>query len=213
MKCTIVLCTLNEEKYILRTLESLNAQTARKDAKILLIDSNSTDATVAISKPHVDKALVAERGKLTARDYGTRMADTGVVVSCDADTFYPPDWLANTLLEFQLDKEVVAVTGPRVMEHPLGSIQGHLSQLVWRLYGSNSAYLKKAYEMSGGFDLSINQRDSQTMVNEEEVLFRDRLAAFGRVVYQPFNPVYTSARRFVNNDREYNESRHAGQRF
>lgn len=210
LSAIIVLPTLNEEKYLSRTLESLQSQTV--SCEVLVVDSNSFDKTRDIAKSYGCKVILSQHGKLNARHEGILQAKADVIVSCDADTIYPETWLENTIAAFKDD--VIAVTGPRLYPHSVfHDAQRFFYEYCWRLFGSNSAFLRKYYFMSGGFNLSINQQDSKLMVDEEEVLFKERLAAFGRVLYQANNPVITSSRRFSNVDASYKKERAIGNRF
>lgn len=211
--CSIVLPTLNEEKYLGRTLESLKKQSF-SNYELIIADSASIDKTLEIAKSYDAQVISCPRGKLTARDIGIRAAKGAVIIAADADCEYPESWLGNTMAEFK-DNTVVAVTGPRLYEgHSyIQELQLIFYWQCWRLFGSNSAFRNDAYFMSGGFNLSINQFDSQLMVNEEEVLFRDRLAAFGRIVYQEWNPVKTSTRRYSMKDMQFSEAIRNGERF
>lgn len=212
----IIIPTLNEEKYIGRpTLESLRKQTLPSSSfELLVVDSNSTDRTQDIAKSYGANVISAGRGKLTARDIGIRAANTDLIVSCDADCYYPPSWIEKTLAAFKDNSNVVGVTGPRLYDK---SFTHDLTRLFysacWRFFGSNSAFLRKAYFMSGGFNLSIDQTDSKKMIDEEEVLFRNRLAAFGNIEYQPDNPIYTSSRRFSRKDKSFCMAIAKGERF
>lgn len=207
----VILPTLNEAAYISKTLDSIYSQSYR-NFDLIVCDSQSSDGTQAIAKEYGCDVMEVPRGKLTARDLATRSTSADIIVSVDADTFYPPTWLERTLQAFN-DKDVVAVTGPRVFDMVGQSIMKVWNHLAWRLYGSNSAFLKTAYYQTGGFNLNIDQRDSNLMVNEEEVLFKMRLRVVGRIAYQHDNPVVTSTRRFATNQEGYNLQRSEGLRF
>jgi glycosyltransferase involved in cell wall biosynthesis len=49
MNCSIVIRAYNEEKHIGRLLEGIKQQTL-KDVEVILVDSGSTDSTVAIAE-------------------------------------------------------------------------------------------------------------------------------------------------------------------
>ena len=211
MSHVVILPTLNEGAYLSRTLASLEIQTCRSET--LVVDSHSTDKTREVAEKFDCKVIDAPRGKLNARHLGILKAEADIIVSCDADTIYPPRWLENTIAAFK-DDSVVGVTGPRLYSNVwVNDAQRAFYEYCWRFFGSNSAFLRKAYFMSGGFNLSIDQQDSKKMVDEEEVLFKERLQAFGKVVYQPDNPIITSARRFGSSDKDFKDQVKAKQRF
>lgn len=95
---TILIPFFNERLYLPRTLASLAGQT--RSARIILIDNGSTDgsAGIAVSEcrrhglPHV---LVEESrpGKVAALAAGLAQVRTPFVATCDADTWYPSDYL------------------------------------------------------------------------------------------------------------------------
>lgn len=211
--CSIVLPTLNEEKYLRRSLDSLKNQTFC-DYELLVLDSHSTDKTQDIAKSYGAEVISCQKGKLNARHDGIRAAKGPIIIAADADCQYPDSWLGLVMAEFK-DNTVVGVTGPRLYEGNayIQELQEIFYWKCWRMFGSNSAFRKETYSMCGGFNLSIDQQDSKSMVDEEEVLFRDRLAAFGRVIYQEFNAVLTSARRFKRNDMLFSQAIAAGERF
>ncbi|MFT3977315.1 MAG: glycosyltransferase family 2 protein [Sphingomonas bacterium] len=89
----------NERDYLRETVASLAAQT--EQPFLILIDNGSTDgsADVAVAAciehgvPHV---LVQEHrpGKVAALAAGLPFVATPYVATCDADTWYPPHYLA-----------------------------------------------------------------------------------------------------------------------
>lgn len=208
---TVILPTLNEEKYIERTLFSLMAQTFTR-YRLVVADSGSQDSTTEIAERLGADVLPSPKGKLSARDYATRQVHEGIIVSVDADTYYPPTWLSKTIASFN-DKSVMAATGPRLYDMTGHWLQKIANRLIWRLYGSNSAFRYWAFEATGGFNLSINQQNSQAMVAEEEIYLKERLARLGKIVYRYDNPVVTSTRRFNLLDQAYHMERTQKSRF
>jgi glycosyltransferase involved in cell wall biosynthesis len=96
---TVLLPFHNERDYLPATLESLARQSAAFD--LVLIDNGSTDdseeiAREAVARLGLDIRFLVERrpGKVAALAAGLVLADTQFVATCDADTYYPPDYLA-----------------------------------------------------------------------------------------------------------------------
>ena len=206
----IHICSLNEEKLIEETLMSVKEQCLIADnpdrVKIVLLDSGSTDKTVEIAQNYVDRILMCERGKLTARDAGFRNSDADIIVSFDADTVYPVGTAARLVKPMLDDPSVVVTTGYGVYENPLaqvlmGTVQA--VQSMGRAVGLNyvsafvSAIRRDAYLKSGGFNLGINQRDLWQMLWEEEFTIAPRLcnATGGKFKYVDKAVVYPSSRR------------------
>ena len=194
--------TLNEQDYIDKSLSSLRIQSQGCD--LIVADSGSTDDTVKIAKRYTENILKVPKGKLTARDAAIRNSAADIIIAVDADTYYPIDWIRKTVQHFA-KSDVVGVTGPRIHDNPDYALFGAANCLFWRFYGSNSAFRKKAYIDSGGFDLSINQRNSDAMVQEEEINFKNRLMQFGKVIFDYGAVCITSARRFDMKNKEYSK--------
>jgi len=195
-KVSIIMPTIDEEKYIEFAVSSIRSQSIIQeypdDFEFILVDSNSVDRTVEIACNYVDKIIYSDRGKLTARNLATKHAKGDIIVSVDADCFYPYHWL-NTLLEPFNDKNVVAACGSTVDNNVpifggvLFSVANTLDKTVVHKYilsGRNSAYLKETFYKVGEFNTDINQLDVKQVVVEEEIEFGRRLAKHGKVIYK-----------------------------
>lgn len=229
---SIILCTLNEEGFIARALESLenqNVRTCHPDRfELIVVDSHSEDRTVEIAKEYADRVIQAPRGKLTSRNIGIREAKGEVIVAVDADCHYGFNWL-NLILRHFHNPRVVAVAAPRLVDPEEGV--GWTALSVWfsfvdlgllggmRIPGQSSAFLRQAYYDVGGFNLNINQTDVHEMVREEEIGFAARLRRVGLLTVDWLAPAFTSARRmmFVGKGREkyrkFVTERLSGERF
>tara|TARA_B100000378_G_scaffold42955_2_gene32246 strand:+ start:8067 stop:8852 length:786 start_codon:yes stop_codon:yes gene_type:complete len=105
---TIVLCFYNEERWIGRTLASLAAQTDRRFS-LVLVDNGSTDGSVAavraalshVSDIEVRLLTEPQPGKIHALRTGTMAATGRYVATVDADTVYPPHYVATLLGLFE----------------------------------------------------------------------------------------------------------------
>ena len=111
MNCSIVIRAYNEEKYIGRLLEGIKHQTL-KDTEIILVDSGSTDRTVAIAEAYGARVIRIPSAEFTfgrSLNVGIRAAAQEFIVIASAHV-YPvyPDWLASLLNPF--DDENVALS-------------------------------------------------------------------------------------------------------
>ena len=132
-----------------------------------------------------DMVLHAPPGKLNARNLATQKAHGCIIVSVDADTYYPPNWLNLMLEPYHSDPNVVATTGSKYVEYA-DWVAGIIKPVVYgnRITGRASTFKKWAFEAVGGFRTEgINQRNAEEMVVEEELLFKKRLEQLGRVVF------------------------------
>jgi glycosyltransferase involved in cell wall biosynthesis len=99
-----VIPTLNEEKYIEKTLESLNKQINTED-EIIIIDSHSTDRTIEISKKYCVKIYSIPRcGIGPAKTYGAHKAQNEILAFLDADGVPYPNWLDRIRKQLEDDK-------------------------------------------------------------------------------------------------------------
>ncbi len=112
-KCSIVIRAYNEEACIGRLLEGIRRQTV-KDVEVVLVDSGSTDATVAIAEAFGARVVRIPSQEFTfgrSLNLGVSAASREYIVIASAHV-YPvyPDWLETLLLPFE-DETVALVYG------------------------------------------------------------------------------------------------------
>ena len=124
--CSIIIRAYNEEDHIGRLLTGIMEQT-NHDPEIIVVDSGSTDATVAIASRFPTKILSITPDDFTfgrSLNLGCRAASAEILVFASAHV-YPqyPDWLDRLLEPFQ-DETIGLVygrqrgdTGTRYSEH------------------------------------------------------------------------------------------------
>jgi len=61
---SVIVPTLNEEKYLEKTLLSIKAQTIKTPYEIIVSDGNSKDNTIKIAKKYVNKMVVKPKKKV-----------------------------------------------------------------------------------------------------------------------------------------------------
>jgi rhamnosyltransferase len=111
--CSIVIRAYNEEKYIGRLLAGIMQQSL-KDLEIILVDSGSNDATVAIASRFPVKVIHIPPEEFTfgrSLNWGIQNAASELVVIASAHV-HPiyPDWLERLLAPFE-DPDVALVYG------------------------------------------------------------------------------------------------------
>jgi len=199
---SIIVPTLNEEHWISQALESLRTQNIVQafpdQFEIVVVDSASEDRTVEIARSLANRVLDAPRGKLNAKHQAVLSSTAEIIVFCDADTTYPPNWLNLLLRHFQ-NPDVVAVGGSSVSDNwvfNIGYVWSNLSGWMFgkRLWGRNMAVRRQAYLAVGGFNLSVDQQDVHAMIYAEEQEIVGRLKTFGTVTYDLEACVVTSNR-------------------
>ncbi len=180
MQATVVIPAFNEEKLIGDTLRSLRAQTITP-AEIIVLDNGSTDRTVEIARKYADKVLILPGMSLwKMKQVGVEAAKSPIIVTTDADTVAPPDWLEKLLRHFS-DPNVVAVGGPVKPLEP-----GTVSDLYTKglsaiaqaglLYDANMAFRREEMLRSGGYARLKRGWDWE---------LSSKISRYGRVVYDP----------------------------
>ena len=97
-KLSIIIITLNEQERLPRLLDDLAVQ-SWKDFEIIHVDSNSDDATVALSKDQASRfpayrvIEMTDRGVSLGRNRGAAAARGKRLLFLDADTRLAPDFL------------------------------------------------------------------------------------------------------------------------
>jgi len=99
LQWTVLIPFFNERDYLPATIESLAQQTT--PFTLVLVDNGSTDGSAEVAEAFcraykLDYLLITERtpGKVAALRAGLAWVRTRWVATCDADTVYPPHYLA-----------------------------------------------------------------------------------------------------------------------
>lgn len=198
MRFSIVVPAYNEAAYLGATLTSMLNQGFTGPFEIIVVDNDSSDDTAAVALSYgVRVVRERERGVCAARQRGSESARGEIIVSTDADTIYPPDWLARIDAAFGSER-TVAVAGPcryegsarwtRVLPGLLFGLVAalhHLTGLVLYVSATNLAMRRTAFP---GYDTTLTQ-------GGDELDLLRRLRRRGRVVWRRDNAVVTSPRR------------------
>ncbi len=105
--CSVIIRAYNEEMHIRRLLQGIAMQTLR-DVQVILVDSGSTDGTVAVAQEFAMEIVYIPPQEFTfgrSLNLGISRAKAELVVMASAHV-YPvyPDWLAQLLLPFKDEK-------------------------------------------------------------------------------------------------------------
>jgi glycosyltransferase involved in cell wall biosynthesis len=92
-RISIIIPAYNEERYLLRCLDSIAAQVERP-FEVIVVDNNSSDDTAAVARayPFVRVVHESRQGRVFARNAGFAAAAGGILARIDADAVLPPDW-------------------------------------------------------------------------------------------------------------------------
>jgi glycosyltransferase involved in cell wall biosynthesis len=197
---SIIIPTLNEEKYLPLLLEAIKKQSFNDDYEIIVADAASEDRTSEIVKSYGYKIA---KGGLPAqgRNEGAKIAKGDIFLFMDADNiFLPENFFKNLLEEFGERKLDIASfpiypNGNKFDKWAYGIYNWwtKLSQ-SFLPHATNSVLIKKEiHQKIGGFDEKIK-------IAEDHVYAR-KAAKFGKFGFIETEPVLTSPRRFERDGR------------
>ncbi len=199
MNISVVIPAYNEEKYLPKTLDSLQKLTRPPD-EIIVVNASSTDQTANIAKRYGAKVLTEEKRTIGySRQVGLKSAKGDVVAFTDADAVLPPDWLSR--IEHFLSKPgVIAVFGGfRVPDGPwwykiyINILQPILNIFYFSILripmatGQNMAFYKEKALSAGGFP--------EEFKIAEDIEIARRLMKIGKIVFHQNFYVWASGRR------------------
>ncbi len=99
---SIIIPTLNEEKYISKLLNSIKKQ-SYSDYEIIISDAGSTDKTLELVADFTKKIVVSEKIKHPShqRNEGAKIAKGKYLLFLDADSVIPNNFILNSINEFK----------------------------------------------------------------------------------------------------------------
>jgi len=101
MKLSIVIPTLNEEKYLAHLIDSIRKQDYN-DYEIIVSDGDSDDSTVKIASDNNCKVVISKkRHPSHQRNQGADIAKGDVILFLDADTKLPAMFLKSVVRELE----------------------------------------------------------------------------------------------------------------
>lgn len=199
MKFSILVPAYNEEQSISTCLNSLTSITSG-DKEIIVVDDASTDHTARIVEKFLDKGVILVRrekngGRAAALNSGLQTSTGDVVVTTDADTVVPSDWLERYTACFK-HQGTVAVGGAYqasnkddVLAHATSVLDQILngvfkkSLVPNKLSGVNSAIRREALSKAGGFN------ENSWWSEDSELGWK--LKKIGTIMYDSGNSVKT----------------------
>jgi glycosyltransferase involved in cell wall biosynthesis len=210
MKISIIIPAYNEEKLLVRCLESIFSARLPESYEVIVVNNGSTDRTEEIAKSFEGVQVVTElnKGVTRARQAGFKAASGDILVFFDADTIIPDDWFRIATKRFESNPKLVGVSGPyhfeaiswwaRGLEWFYNYIVMSTGEFVWKyilrqggimLLGGNFAVRRGALEAINGFDTKIDFYGDDTNLTR-------RIAKIGKIDYSNKLFVYSSPRRF-----------------
>ncbi|MFA5077415.1 MAG: glycosyltransferase [Candidatus Micrarchaeia archaeon] len=198
-RVSIIMPTLNEEKYLIEALESIKNQGDRISYELIVIDGGSTDRTIGIAKKYADLILHEPVKKIgVARNTGAFRARGEYLVCANGDTIYAKGWLKNIIKPFE-KRNIVAVTG-RILPkdgdivdkvfansilHPTAYL---LSKVKMHYVDSSSMAMRRDIFLKvGGFDSKLKSGEDTELLK--------RMKKHGKIVYAKDSLALVSMRR------------------
>lgn len=197
---SVIIPAYNEEKYLPRTLQNLQDIMATIDlpGEIIVTDNNSSDGTSEIAKTYGAYLVFEAINQISrARNAGTRIAKSDILIFLDADTCIPEGLLRTALQNL---KEGRCGGGTTItFDRPTGPFSKIILgawtaiSLYFQLAAGSFIYCRRdAFEDIGGF--------SEKLYAAEEIRFSSDLKKWGKKHNRSFEmitdyPVITSARK------------------
>jgi len=207
MRISVIIPTLNEEKLIESMLRQFKNEIKNHyDIELILSDGGSSDNTVEIASPYVDKILIQD-DKLTknisiGRNRGFLRANGDVLVFLNADTrFSDINAFFNLVRSFYNNNSFVAIAFPvRVFpeEEKLSD------KLFHKFYNFYVRILNKFFIGMGRGECHVIKREvfekvggyNETLFAGEDFDLYKRIRKFGRILFAKDNIIYESPRRY-----------------
>ncbi len=202
---SVIIPAYNEEKFLGKCLDSLGRQELdKKFFEVIVVDNASTDKTSEIAKKYPFRLIREPKlSVVIARQSGVNISKGQIIVSADADTIYPPNWLRLIKENFDKNPKLIALVGwtyyrrtPTWFNLIHGSNQQfNLFLLKYTgkfplVFAANFAFRKKALEKIGGYPTYLPELGDQ-----QHLLYN--FQKVGQVLIDPRIRCFTSARRYT----------------
>lgn len=203
MKISVVVPAYNEQAYLTGCLDGIMQQKVKPD-EVIIVNNNSTDATVAIAKKYPVRIVnESKQGMIQARNRGFNEAKYDIIARTDADTIVPTDWIEKIKKTFE-DNKIVALSGPssfyempkNLSKQAALQTQKSYFRLIKPalghncLYGPNMVIRKSAWEKVKKM-VCLNDREVH-----EDIDLSIHIAPFGEIKIDYTLIVNSSFRRF-----------------
>ena len=196
MKISVVIPTLNEEKYIEPTLFHMKRL---RPYEIIVADSSSEDGTTRIAKKYGARVVQAKRGAASfGRNAGGKAARGNVILFIDADSIVFPNILETIEKDFKNKKTVgwtCSIYGftPSWKEQVIYNMSNSLVNFLTthankpHAPGIVIAVRKNVFDKINGFDEKLKVMEDHD--------FAARVGGHGKFKFSKQTCVYTSTRR------------------
>ena len=191
---SIIIPTLNEEKYLPKLLDSIKKQSF-KNYEIIVADFNSKDKTRRIAKEY--KCKIVNGGKPSvARNNGAKIAKGGILLFIDADCIIGKSFLETATSEIKsrnLDAAgcYIRPLSTNISDNTIFALFNFwigISQFLYPNAASGIFCKKDLHQKINGYDESIKL--------SEDMDYAKRTGKYGKFRILSTAKIYTSVRRF-----------------
>lgn len=200
IQVSVIIPTLNEEKYIEDCLKSIKKQNF-KNYEIIVSDGLSEDNTVKIAKKYTKNVISSkDKGIGDGRNKGAKIAKGEILLFLDADTTIAPN-LLDKLSESMENKDIIGLTTEVKSKEALALID-IIEFKIYNFFVKASLYLpfltpqisgvcfcikNSIFKKVGGFDTE--------MKTCEDLKFCEKAKKYGKFLYLKGSYANTSIRR------------------
>jgi len=192
---SVIIPTLNEEKYLPRLLQSLQNQKFSGEFEIIVADANSKDNTSVIAEKfgcRVIKGGTPSEG----RNRGAEVAKGDILIFLDADVILPQDFLQKTIEEVSRRKLetagfILVSQDKRLIYrliYKIVTLWMILTEKFWPTGMMGILATKEIHQKIGGFD--------ETIRIGEDYDYTKKAGKFGKFGIIRSTKIYVSPRRF-----------------
>lgn len=196
MKCSVVVRAYNEGKHIGRLLEGIKQQKL-KDVEVILVDSGSTDDTVAIAENYGAKVVRIAPAEFTfgrSLNYGIKAASGEFVVNVSAHC-YPvcPDWLEELIQPFA-DKNLAISYG----KQRGGDTNWYSEHQFFKQYFPDISQLRQGHPYSHNANAAIRRSLWEVHPYNEQLTGLEDLAWSSWAMEQGYGIAYTAEAEIIH---------------
>lgn len=160
---SIIIPTLNEEKYLPKLLKSISEQTY-KNYEIIVADAGSIDNTISIANDY--GAIVVKGGKpAVGRNNGTKVSRGEYLIFLDADVILPKDFLSKAIQDFDYHYYEVATFS----FEPISKLK--IDKILFKIANILVRRTRKLYPLAPGFCIMSTRRLFRRIGGFDETLY------------------------------------------
>jgi glycosyltransferase involved in cell wall biosynthesis len=159
-KVSVIITTRNEEKNVKKLLESLKKQ-MYKNIEVILVDNQSTDNTVKISRDYTKKIFSYGPERSAQRNFGAINSTGEYLLFIDADMELTPHVVSECLKAIKLNKNIAGIVIPE--ESIATDFWGEVKAFERSFYNESGDqttdaarfFNKSIFDEVGGYDESL----------------------------------------------------------